>query len=139
MKRIANFVYDHARLIIALVIIVNLVSLASFFRFKLDTDFLSFFTEGNPKAEAYNELNEKYQSGETISILIEGDSHLLEKDNLLNIYRLQQGIQTIDGVAQLQGLLPPAVTTNAGIMPINETIIRSSTTNSGIFLRTGIF
>ncbi len=139
MKRIANFVYDHARLIIALVIIINLVSLASFFRFKLDTDFLSFFTEGNPKAEAYSQLNEKYQSGEILSILIEGDSHLLDKSNLLNIYRLQQEIQTIDGVAEVQGLLPPAITTDAGIMPINEAIIEERYSELRYFIENRYF
>ena len=83
MKRIAGLIYDHSRLIIAFVVVVNLVSLASFFRFNLDTDFLAFFSEGNPKAEAYHQLNAKYQSGETISVLVE-DGSLLEKDGFKN-------------------------------------------------------
>ncbi len=126
MKRIANFVYDHAKLVIVIVAIINLASLASFYRFNLDTDFLAFFTEGNPKAEAYIALNEKYQSGEIISALIESDSPLLEKDNLISVLRLQQDIQEIDGVAELQGPLPPVINTDAGVLPINEAQIEQN-------------
>ena len=61
MNRLAGFIYDHAKQIIALVIILNLVSLASFFRFDLNTDFLGFFSEENPKAEEYHHLNAKYE------------------------------------------------------------------------------
>ncbi|MFC1920510.1 RND family transporter [Chloroflexota bacterium] len=139
MKRIANFVYDHSRLIIALVIVVNLVSLTSFIRFKLDTDFLSFFTEGNPKAEEYNQLNEKYESGETISILIEGDSHILEKENLQNIYQIQQELQSIDGIAQIQGLLPSAVTSATGIILIDEAYIEDHYTEFRYFMENRYF
>jgi predicted RND superfamily exporter protein len=81
MERIANFVYSRARLIIAVVVVLNIVALASFFRFELDTDFLSLFTAGNPKAEEFDRLNEKYQIGEAISVLIEQDNSLLNKEN----------------------------------------------------------
>ncbi|GAH62011.1 unnamed protein product, partial [marine sediment metagenome] len=67
MGRIAGFVYNHSRIIIVLVAILNIVALASFFRFELDTDFLNLFTKGNPKTEEYNQLQEKYQIGEAIS------------------------------------------------------------------------
>ena len=123
MKRIANFIYDHSRLIIAFVVIVNLVSLASFFRFNLDTDFLAFFSKGNPKAEAYNQLNAKYQSGETISALIEYDGSLLDKEGLLNVFALQNDIGAIDGVARVQSFIPPEVMASGGIITVDEAYI----------------
>jgi predicted RND superfamily exporter protein len=123
LKRIAGFIHDHSRLILAFVVIVNLVSLASFYRFNLDTDFLAFFSKGNPKAEAYNELNAKYQSGETISILIEKDSSLLDKENLLDVFRLQQQVGAIDGVALFQGFIPPQLTTGGSITTVDEAYI----------------
>ena len=123
MKKIANLVYDHSRLIIAFVVIINLVSLASFFRFNLDTDFLAFFSEGNPKAEAYNRLNDKYQSGEAISVLIEQDGSLLEKENLLDVFRLQNEMGAIDGVALVQSFIPPEVMAGTDIVTVNEAYI----------------
>ncbi len=123
MKKIAGFIYDHAKLIIALVIILNLVSLASFFRFNLDTDFLTFFSEGNPKADEYHQLNAKYESGETISILIEHDVSLLEKESLLGAFHLQKEIEAIDGVAMVQGFIPPEIIAGIGITRVDEAYI----------------
>jgi len=123
LKRIANFIYDHSRLIIAFVVIINIVSLISFIRFDLDTDFLAFFSKGNPKAEAYTELSIKYSSGETISVLVEHDNSLLDKENLLEVYALQSDIKPISGVAQVQSFIPPEIMTSGGITPVNESYI----------------
>jgi len=107
--RIASFIYDKSRLIIALVVILNIVSLASFFRFELDTDFLSLFTEGNPKTEEYNRLNEKYQIGEAISVLIEQDESLLNQENLQAVYRLQEEIKELDGIYGVKSFIPSEI------------------------------
>ena len=70
----------------------------SFFRFNLDTDFIGFFTQGNPRAEEYHQLNQKYKTGEVVSILIEHEDSLLTKDNLKTVFKLQQQIEVIDVV-----------------------------------------
>ncbi len=126
MKRIAGFIYDHSRLIIVFVIILNLVSLASFFRFNLDTDFLSFFSKGNPVADEYHELNARYESGESISILIEREDSLLDKSNLLEVFHLQKEIEAIDGVAMVQGFIPPEIMAGMGVTKVNEAYIEEN-------------
>ncbi len=123
MKRLAGFIYEHARIIIVLVIILNLLSLASLYRFNLDTDFLAFFSKGNPKADEYHQLNAKYESGETISILIESNGSLLEKDSLLEVYHLQQQIEAIDGIAMVQGFIPSEMIAGAGAIEVDEAFI----------------
>ena len=123
MERIASFIYKRSRLIIILVAILSIAALVSFFRFQLDTDFLGFFTEGNPKAEEYNQLNEKYQVGEAISVLIEQDSSLLGKENLKSVYRLQEEIEGIDGVSQVQSFVPPEIPVGSHISTIDEKFI----------------
>ncbi|MFC1902117.1 RND family transporter [Chloroflexota bacterium] len=123
MKKIAGFIYSHSRVIITFVIIMNLLALASFFRFNLDTDFLAFFSEGNPKAETYHQLNDKYQSGEPISILIEQDSPLLEKESLRIVFLLQQEIGAISGVARVQSFIPPEIMAGAGVIKVDAAYI----------------
>jgi len=123
LKRLAGFIYEHARIIIVLVIILNLLSLASLYRFNLDTDFLAFFSKGNPKADEYHQLNAKYESGETISILIESNGSLLEKDSLLEVYHLQQQIEAIDGIAMVQGFIPSEMIAGAGAIEVDEAFI----------------
>jgi len=125
LKKIAGFIYDHSKIIIAFVIIVNLVSLASFFRFNLDADFLTFFSKGNPKADEYHQLNAKYESGETISVLIETDGSLLDKDNLLETFDLQNEIATIDGVSGVQGFIPPQLIAGTGTVDVDVTYIEN--------------
>ena len=126
MKRIAGFIYDRSKPIIALVIILNLLSLASFFRFNLDTDFLSFFSKGNPKADEYHQLNAKYYSGEAISVLIEGDDSLLDKENLLEVYRLQRRMEVIVGVTRVQSYIPPEVIAGSTITGVDEAYLEAN-------------
>ena len=123
MRKLANFIYDHSKIIIALVVVLNIVAAVSFYRFSLDTDFLVFFTKGNPKAEAYVALNEKYYSGETISALIETEGSLLQKDHLLNVYHLQNDIAEIDGIARVQSFIPLEIPSGMGTIPVNEDFI----------------
>ena len=123
MGRLANFVYNHSRLIIILVVILNIAALASFFRFELDTDFLNLFTAGNPKAEEYDRLNEKYHIGEAISILIEQDNSLLEEENLLSVFRLQQDIEAIDDILQVQSFIPSEISVQGYIFQVDEKFI----------------
>ena len=123
MERIAKFIYAKSRLIIILVAILNIVALASFFRFELDTDFLSFFTSGNPKAEEFDRLNEKYQIGETISVLIEQDNSLLDEENLQKVLRLQEEIEELDGIFQVQSFIPSEISVRGHIFRVTEEFI----------------
>ncbi len=123
MGRIANFIYNRSRIIIILVVILNLVALASLFRFQLDTDFLSLFYAGNPRAEEYDQLNEKYQIGEAISILVEQDDSLLEEKNLRAVYRLQEKIKALDGVYEVQGFIPSEISIGGHTVPDIEEFI----------------
>ncbi len=123
MERIANFVYKWSKPIIILVAILNIIALASFFRFSLDTDFLSFFTGDNPKAVEYDQLNEKYQVGETVLVLIEQDNSLLEEENLQSVFRLQQDIEEIDGISQVQSFMPSDFPLRNNVIPVTEEFI----------------
>ena len=125
MKKLANFIYDHSRLIIIFVGILNIIAIASFYRFSLDTDFLVFFSKDNPKAESFVALNAKYYSGETISLLVETDESLLDKENLLNVFRLQDDIEDIHGIARAQSFIPPEIPAGMGTIPVDETFINS--------------
>jgi len=126
MENIADFIYKRSKLIIILVVIVNIFALASFFRFNFDADFMSTFNEGNPKAEEYNQLNEKYGSSEPITILIESKNSLLSRENLLEIYHLQEDITEIDGISSVQSPLPPEIIIGGQVVPINAAFIEAN-------------
>ena len=123
MDRIASFVFDKSRFIILAVVIVNIVAAVSFVRFSLDTDFLSFFTAGNPKAVEYDQLNAKYQTGATVSVLVEDDVSLLEKQNLIDVLKLQDNLVAIDGVRLAQSFIPPEIAAQGAAVPVDEELI----------------
>jgi predicted RND superfamily exporter protein len=123
VERIANFVYKRAKPIIILVAVLNIIALASFFRFSLDTDFLGFFSKGNPKAAEYDQLNEKYQVGETVMVLIEQDDSLLEEENLQSVFRLQEDMEGIDGIFQVQSFMPSDFPLRSNVIPVTEEFI----------------
>ena len=126
MERIADFIYRHTKLIIIFVVLVNITALVSFYRFELDTDFLSAFNEGNPKAEEYSSLNEKYSTDEPISILIEDDHSLLSKENTLAIYNLQEDIAGINGISSVQSLLPRQIAMAGQVIPVDANFIEKN-------------
>ncbi len=123
MERIANFIYDRAKIIIAVVVILNLLALASFVNFKLDTNFLEFFTKGNPRTAEYNSLNEKYQIGETIAVLIEQEGCLLDEQQLQDVFWLQQSIENIDGIYRVQRLIPTEMRIGSATFQVDPTYI----------------
>ena len=125
MGRIANFVYNKSKLIIGFVVILNIIALVSFYRFKLDTEFLNFFAGDNPKAVEYNRLNKKYQTGDTIAVLIEHSSSLLDEENIKNVLKLQERIKAIEGITQVQSFIPPQIRIGANITHVNEDLIDS--------------
>ena len=139
MERIANFVYDRSKLIIVIVVIINIAALASFFRFNLNTDFLGFFTQGNPRAEEYHQLNQKYQTGEAISVLIEHDDSLLNKENLKTVFKLQQEIGAIDGISLAKSFIPSEIIVGGSVVAINEDFIESNHEVLGSFIQSNYF
>ena len=139
MGRIANFTYNKSKLIIILVAILNILALTSFFRFQLDTDFLSFFTAGNPKAQEYDQLNEKYQVGEAISVLIEQDDSLLDRENLEKVFRLQAEIEELDGVSRVESFIPPEISVGHRLVQVDESFIQRHSDLLGDFIEDEYF
>jgi len=123
MERIGNFVYARAKLILVLVVILNIVALASFIRFDLSTDFLNFFTAGNPRVEEYDRLNEKYQTGETIVVLIEQENSLLEEQHLQDVFRLQEDILEMGGISRVQSFIPSEILVQGSTFDVNQKFI----------------
>ena len=123
MRKIATFCYEASLPIIIVVIVLNIVALVSFFRFELDTDFLNFFTSGNPRAEEFDKLKEKYETGETISILIEQNDSLLDENNLQKVLRIQQEIENLDGVSRVESFIPSEISVGGHIFQVDEKFI----------------
>ena len=123
MHKIAGFCCKASKPIIVFVVVVNIVALASFFKFELDTDFLNFFTSENTRAEEFDHLKEKYKTGETVSLLIEQDDSLLDKNNLQRVLTLQKYVENLDGVSQVKSLIPSEISMRGHVFQVDEKFI----------------
>ncbi|MFC1981520.1 RND family transporter [Chloroflexota bacterium] len=123
MQRIARFCCKASIPIIIFVAIINIAALVSFFRFKLDTDFLNFFTSGNPRAEEFDRLKEEYETGETIFILIEQGDSLLDKDDLQRVFILQEEIEKLDGISQVESFIPSEISVGGHVFQVDGNFI----------------
>jgi uncharacterized protein len=123
MARLAKSIGKYSRVILIAVVLLNLLSLASFYRFSLDTEFLSFFTKGNAAADTYQALNQKYQVDEAITVLVESDASLLEPENLRRAHDLERQIATVPGIGGVQGFIPPEIPGADGVVPVDQALI----------------
>ena len=108
MDRIATFIVHRSKLVMALTGIITLVSAAMLFRMSFNADVSEFITDGNPTGEAWVALQEKYDTGDPINVLVsapEGRS-LFEKDLLLEVVGLRDTLAGIEGVGQVGSIVP---------------------------------
>lgn len=126
MDKISSFICKRSKQIMAMVILLNLVALVSFVNFNFDTDFLSSFSKGNPKAEEFNALSEKYSSGEIISVLIEDEGEIVSQSSLQELYSISSKISMTSGVKTVEGILPPMLLVNGQTVPVDSVLISSN-------------
>ena len=126
MERLASLLLSKSKVILGFVVIMNIIAIVSFFRFKLDTEFMSFFSGGNPKAVVFDQLNKKYQTGEIITVLIEHSGSLLEKNTVGKVFKLQSDLGSLDGVALVQGFIPAVMPSKGGAAPVTGDFIEKN-------------
>ena len=108
MDRIARFIVEHSKRVLAITGIITLVSVAMLFRMSFNADMTEFITEGNERGEAWVALQEKYETSDPVNVLVsaeEGHS-LLEKDLLVAVAELRDRLAAIAGVGQVGSIVP---------------------------------
>jgi len=123
MRRIARFCCTATVPIIIFVAVINIAAVISFFRFELDTDFLNFFTSENTKAVEFDNLKEKYETGEAISILIEQDDSLLDTANIQKVFNLQEEIEKLTGVSRVESFIPSKISVGNRVFQVDEKFV----------------
>jgi predicted RND superfamily exporter protein len=123
VDRLSDFIYTRSRLIIAFVVVMNLIALASLTRFAIDTDITGFFTAGNKVYDEYLALTEKYDISESVVVLIEDTESLLAADNMLAVHELVTAIEALPEVREVQSFLPSEYPAGNLMMAVDERFI----------------
>lgn len=110
MVRIARFIVEHSKRVLALTGIITLVSVAMLFRMSFNADVTEFITEGNERGEAWVALQHKYDTADPVNVLVavEAGRSLTDKDALVDLIELRDQLGAVDGVSQVGSIIPEA-------------------------------
>ncbi len=74
MDATAHFVVRHKKLIPLIALILVVLSIFAAGRIRIKTEFKDLLPNDNPKIESYQEVNDRFNGGEKIIVVIEGES-----------------------------------------------------------------
>ena len=101
MDRIARFIVEHSRRVLALTGLVTVLAALMLFRMDFNGDVSSFIVEGNETGESFQALQDKYESSDPINVLVsleEGES-FRGKVGLVALVSLRDDLAKVEGVA----------------------------------------
>jgi predicted RND superfamily exporter protein len=122
VDRIARFLVQHSRRVVAVTAIISLVSVGMLFRLKLNADVTQFLTSGNARGEAWLALQEKYNTADPINVLVTfpAGETIDSKQALVGLVELRDRLAAVDGVSQVGSIIPD-------VNPITGTPITAQT------------
>jgi predicted RND superfamily exporter protein len=110
VDRIARFIVDHARRILAVTAIITLVATTMLFRMSFNADVTEFLLEGNATGEEFAALQEKYDTADPINIIVSlpAGETFRSKDALLELIDYRDALEATPGVAAVGTMVPEA-------------------------------
>jgi len=108
VDRVARFIVERSRVILALTALVTLVSVGMLFRMSFNVDVSSFLFEGNAVGREFVGLQDKYDASDPINVvasLPEGE-RFDTAANVAMIAELRDSLAAVDGVASVGSVVP---------------------------------
>jgi hypothetical protein len=108
MERIARVIVSHSKPILATTALISLIAVAMLFRMQFNADISSFALTGSEAGEAFVGLQEKYNTGDPINVVItlpEGET-FRSKAGLVALVELRDLVLAVDGVESVATIVP---------------------------------
>ncbi len=108
MDRIARVIVERSRVFLGLAAVLTILSVISLFFVSFNADVSSFLTEGNPVGEELVALQERYDSTDTINILVTLDEGATFEDReaLSDLALIGSKLRSVSGVANVSSIVP---------------------------------
>ncbi len=106
MDRIARFIVDRAKPILAATAILTLVAAAALTQIQLNADVTSFIVEGNARGAEFAALQDKYATADPINVLVSSEETLVSGEGLASLIELADRYSAVEGVASVGSLVP---------------------------------
>ena len=108
MDRIARFIVERSRIVLALTALVSILSILMLFRMSFNADVSSFVLEGNETGEAFAELQAKYETTDPINIVasLPDGQTFSTSENVALIAELRDEVSAVEGVVSVAAVVP---------------------------------
>lgn len=126
MDRIARFIVERSRIILAATAAITLIAGLMLFRMDFNADVSSFVLEGNERGEEFSALQDKYATSDPINVVVSlGDGRsFTEEAELAGLFSLTSEFRSIPGVADVASIVPAANPLTG--LPLTADIIESA-------------
>lgn len=108
MDRIARFIVEHSRLVLAATAVISILSLLMLFRMSFNADVSSFLLEGNATGKEFVALQEKYETTDPINVIAslpDGEA-FNTSESLALVAELRETLSAVEGVVSVAAVVP---------------------------------
>ena len=94
MNRLAKFITKHAKIIIALVILLTIIGITQIKNLRVDDDITKYLSENDPEIHFYQELSEKFELNDSNIVMVSIEyKDLFQLKNLQNFKLLSDQLE----------------------------------------------
>ncbi|MGI9642420.1 MAG: efflux RND transporter permease subunit [Acidimicrobiia bacterium] len=108
MDRIARFIVDHSKVVLAATALISVLSLLMLFRMSFNADISSFLLEGNATGKEFVALQEKYETTDPINVIAslpDGEA-FTTSESLALVAELRDTLSAVEGVVSVAAVVP---------------------------------
>ncbi len=106
MDRIAGVLVNHRKRVLGLTALLTLTSIACMFRMQINADVTQFMLDGNERGREFAALQEEYDAGDPVMVLLRRDAGWKDKAGLGDLLVVRDTLSGQEGVAEVGSLIP---------------------------------
>lgn len=136
MRKYTQTIMKFRKPLFALFVLLNLTAIFGIFHLKLSTDFSMFTTSDSAAVEAMNEIENTFQTKNSLVIVVEDNNNSFEDSDIVSLSNLQNSIKGINDVAFISEIIPSQIITDSGVVTSDSytsSMLESYYTNLGEF------
>ncbi|MGI9528361.1 MAG: efflux RND transporter permease subunit [Acidimicrobiia bacterium] len=126
MDRIARFIVDHSRIVLAATALISVLSVLMLFRMSFNADVSSFLLEGNATGKEFVALQEKYETTDPINVIasLPAGEAFNTSESLALVAELRDTLSAVEGVVAVAAVVPETNPLTGA--PLNAETIRAA-------------
>ena len=108
MSRIARFIVEHSKVVLALTALISILSVLMLFRMSFNADISSFLLEGNATGQEFVAVQDKYATTDPINVVasLPDGQTFTTSDNLALVAELRDSLSAVGGVVSVAAVVP---------------------------------